>query len=354
MTLPQILRIINRLVNQYQQRTKSGDSSSSSTAPKGSKSLIKWGILAIIIITGAISSVFIVDATEQAIVLRLGKYIRTVGPGLQFKLPYTIERNYTVPTQIVQKKSFGFRTAEAGIVSFRDPNNYSNESTMLTGDLNIVNVEWIIQYKITDPKNWLFNVQNKDKTIYDISISVVNQLVGDYYITDVLGVAKTQIEEDALLLMNNFFQDYNLGVTVTAVRLQNVVPPEGEVQDAFEDVNKAEQDRNRLINEGKEAYNREIPKSRGQAEQLVELAKGYATERVNKAKGDVARFNAVLEEYQRSPTVTRNRIYYETIEELFNNLGTAEDNTQFLDGRFENLVPFLPLTNQQTITSPTQ
>lgn len=294
----------------------------------------------IVLIAVLATSIFIVDETEQSVVLRFGKYNRTVGSGLNFKLPFGLEKRYNVPTQIVQNMTFGFRTQRADVVSTRASGDYSSESTMLTGDLNILNVEWVIQYKISDPQEWLFNVENKEKTISDISRSVINELVGDYYITDVLGGARTEIEEKALANMTEIFNLYKLGINVTAVRLQNIVPPEGSVQDAFEDVNKAVQDMNRLINEGREAYNREIPRARGQAEQILEVAQGYATERVNKARGDVARFNSVLTEYNRNPAVTRERIYYETLEDIYT---ASPGTTQFIDRDFKNLGPFLPL-----------
>ncbi len=297
-------------------------------------------VFMLLLVVVVATSVFVVDETQQAVVVQFGKYNRTVGSGLKFKLPFGIEKNYNVDTQIVQNKTFGFRAQKSDVVSVRARGDYSAESTMLTGDLNIVNVEWVIQYKIADPRAWLFNVENTEKTISDISRSVINELVGDYYITDVLGNRRTEIEVKALKAMSEAFHLYNIGIQVTAVRLQNIVPPEGSVQDAFEDVNKAVQDMNRLINEGREAYNKEIPKARGQAEQLIQVAQGYAAERVNNAKGDVARFKSVLAEYNKSPSVTRERIYYETLEKI---LTSSEGKTQFIDKDFKSIVPFLSL-----------
>jgi modulator of FtsH protease HflK len=209
---------------------------------------------------------------------------------------------------------------------------------MLTGDLNIISVEWIIQYRITDPKAWLFNVSDKNKTIRDISQSVVNLLVGDRTILGVIGPERTAIQESAVQMMNNKFMEFGLGIRVTQVQLQNIVPPKG-VQDAFEDVNKAIQDMNRSVNEGKEAYNAEIPKARGQADQMKEVAQGYAAERVNKAKGDVARFNSVYAEYRKAPDVTRQRLYYEMVEDIFK----GEKNVDLIDKRFTNFLPLKSL-----------
>jgi membrane protease subunit HflK len=217
------------------------------------------------------------------------------------------------------------------------------ESIMLTGDLNIIDVEWIIQYQIMDANNWLFNVENQRKTIRDISQSVINLLVGDRTIFDVIGNERANIEQKSQEMMNEFFKLYQLGVRVTTVKLQNIVPPKGSVQDAFEDVNKAIQDRNRLINEGKEAYNKSIPRARGQAKQVIQEAEGYATEKVNLAKGDVARFLAVYGEYRKNPRITRTRLYYEMIEAVFKTVG----ETDLIDKHLKNFIPFKPLTEQK-------
>lgn len=215
---------------------------------------------------------------------------------------------------------------------------------MLTGDLNIIDVEWIIQYRIVDPKAWLFNVSNQEKTIRDISQSVVNLLVGDRTIFDVIGDERTNIEFLAQEQMNNVFGNYGLGINITQVRLQNIVPPVGRVQDAFEDVNRAVQDMNRLINEGREQFNTEIPRARGEARQLIQEAEGYAARRVNVAEGDVSRFNAVYGEYAQSQEVTRQRLYYEMIEDVFD----TEEGMTLIDRNLDNFLPLLNLQDGQT------
>ncbi|TVR89564.1 MAG: FtsH protease activity modulator HflK [Spirochaetaceae bacterium] len=302
--------------------------------------LVLFALIVIAVFGVATTSVFIVDQTEQSVVLLLGEYNRTVGPGLQFKLPFGIESSHNVPTQVLQNASFGFRTATPGIQTRYDDRDYPEESIMLTGDLNIVDVEWIIQFRIDDPVKWLFEVQDQTKTIRDISQSVVNQLVGDRAILDVIGSERSNIELQALELKNDILNSYDLGVRVMQVRLQNIVPPVGRVQDAFEDVNRAVQDMNRLINEGREQYNREIPRTRGQAQRLVQEAGGYATERVNRARGDAARFEAVLGEYAAAPATTRTRLYIEMMEDLF----MEDDGTLLIDRELDN---FLPLLNLQ-------
>ncbi len=301
--------------------------------------LLIIGLLLAVIVLG--SSFFIVDETEQTVITRFGKYYRTAGPGLQFKLPLGIDKCYSVPVKVVQTEQFGFKTIKSGRENeYR--NNITNESTMLTGDLNIVDVEWIIQYRIVDPKQWLFGVMEKQQTIRDISRSVINSLVGDRAILDIMGAERSSIENSALEMMNENFRQLGLGINVITVKLQNIIPPSG-VQDAFEDVNKAIQDMNRFINEGKEAYNSEIPKAQGEADRRIQVAEGYAAERVNMAKGDVARFNSVYDEYRRSPKVTKDRIYLETMNEIFG------DDTKpvLIDGKLDNVLPVKTLGTKQ-------
>lgn len=294
-----------------------------------------WMVLIIlaIAVAASFSCFYVVDETEQAVVTRLGKYQKTTDAGLQFKLPFGIDKNYNVPVKIVQTEQFGFTTVKAGRNNeYR--NNVTDESSMLTGDLNIVDVEWIIQYRIVDPKQWLFGVYEKNTTIRDISRSVINELVGDRAILSVMGPDREDIQTLAMDMMNENFNNLGLGIKVNTVQLQNIVPPEG-VQAAFEDVNKAIQDMNRFINEGKESYNAQVPKAQGEADRLIQQAEGYAAERVNMAKGDVARFNAVYEEYKRSPKVTRERIYLETMEEILN----GEQKSDIIDSELKNVLP---------------
>ncbi len=297
-------------------------------------------IAALVIIALFLSSFFVVDQTEQSIVLRFGHYNRVVGPGLQFKLPLGIEKNLNVPTQVVQNMNFGFRTEQSGINTIFAQKDYPEESVMLTGDLNIVDVEWIIQYKINDPYAWLFNVEDKISTIRDISQSVINELVGDLPILSVMGASRTNIEVQSQQNMQEILDSYGLGIKIVTVKLKNIVPPLGEVQDAFEDVNKAIQDMNRLINEGKEQYNQEIPKAQGQAAQLIQIAEGYASERVNEAKGDVARFTSVRKAYLESKEVTTKRLYVETMEKIL-----SSDNTTIIDKNLDNFLPLQDLGN---------
>lgn len=299
-----------------------------------SPKLIVGVLAALALVLVVLTSFFVVDQTEQSVVLRFGKYNKTVGPGLQFKLPLGIDKNYNVPTQVVQTMTFGYRTHDT---SFKLGGDYKNESIMLTGDLNIIDIEWIVQYKITNPYNWLFKVHDKQSTIYDVSRSVMNQLVGDLPILSVMTDERTAIEIEAQKMMQEIFDRYGLGVQVVTVKLQNIVPPEGAVQDAFEDVNKAIQDMNKFINEGKQSYNSAIPAAQGEASKMILVAQGYAAERVNEANGDVARFSAVQKEYENSKDVTRTRLYIETMEEILQ--GEGSEGLYLVDKNLDNFLP---------------
>ncbi|MCL2410170.1 MAG: FtsH protease activity modulator HflK [Treponema sp.] len=294
--------------------------------------LIVVGILALILVS---TSVFIVDQTEQAVMTRFGRFIGLREPGLHFKLPFGIDRNQNVNVRTIQSEEFGHRTVRGG--NFQANAAIAEESIMLTGDLNIIDIQWNIQFRIDDARAWAFNVQERRETIRDVSRSVINMLVGDRAIMDIMGIERSAIESEALYFMNNTFRGYGLGINVIAVNLQNVLPPAG-VQRAFEDVNMAMQDRERLINEGIQIRNEELPRAVGEAERIVHLANAYAAERLYRAIGSAARFNAVLDEYLRAPVVTRQRLYYETIEEMFRD----RENMVIIDHNLQN---FLPLMN---------
>ena len=298
---------------------------------KPGKAVLILGGLAALFFLG--TSVYIVDQTEEAVITRFGKLLTISSPGLHFKLPFGIDKRYLVNVKNVQTEQFGFRTLSSGVTSSYA--GQTSESTMLTGDLNIIEVEWIIQYRITDPRAWVFNVMERTETIRDVSRSAINMLVGDRSIMDIMGPERSAIEVEGTRFMNETFAGYRLGIEVIAVKLQNIDPPNG-VQEAFDDVNKSEQDMNRLINEGQQAYNAEIPRARGEADRLLQVAQGYATERVNRAKGDVERFNAVYDEYRNAPEVTRQRLYFEMIEEVFRAGGAAP---VIIDRNLENVIP---------------
>ncbi|MFW6292594.1 MAG: FtsH protease activity modulator HflK [Spirochaetota bacterium] len=322
-------------------------------------------LLAIVLIALVASSIYVVDQTEQAVVLRFGKYLKTAGPGLQFKMPFGIDQNYNVRVQQVLREEFGFRTVAGGEQTLFSSADYPRESIMLTGDLNIIDVEWIIQYQIMDPRAWLFNFESipggigframppandptqdrRVKTIRDVTQSTMNALVGDRGIVDVIGRERTNIEIQAAERLNSVFDGYDIGVRVRQVQLRQIVPPVGRVQDAFDDVNRAVQDFNRLINEGREQYNAEVPRADGQASRMIEEAEGYRVQRINNAEGDVARFNRVLAEYQLDPDTTRTRLYYEMVEDVF----AGEEDIELVDRNLQNFLPLLNLGEDRAL-----
>jgi membrane protease subunit HflK len=302
------------------------------------------------VIAVIMSSFYVVDQREEAVVLRFGRFLTIAGPGLHLKLPFGLDRNLNVPTQQILTMEFGYQTQQAGVRTVFSNQDFPEVSTMLTGDLNIVDVEWSIQYRVADPRAYLFNVQDQEKTISDISQSVINELVGDRGILDVIGQERQSIESLSLVNMNRLYDSYEIGVRVVAVKLQNIVPPAGEVQDAFEDVNKAVQDRSRLINEGKEAYNQAIPRARGEAQQIIQEAEAYRLERVNRANGDASRFVAVAREYDLAPGITKTRLYLEMHDDVFRN----SEGTQLIDRNLTNFIPLLQLGGGGALSGGTQ
>jgi modulator of FtsH protease HflK len=299
-------------------------------------------VLAVVILFS--TSFYVVDQREEAVLLRFGKVKGINGPGLHFKLPFGIDKNHNVATQLVFKREFGFRSVNPGVNTQFSNEDFSAESVMLTGDKNIVDVEWIIQYRITDPVAWLFHVDNQERTISDISRSVMNLLVGDRTILGVMGTDRPAIQVKAQERMNQRFKEFGLGINVTTVAMQDILPPQGAVRNAFEDVNKAEQDRERFINEGNAARNQAVPEAEGKAKRIVQEAEGYRAARVNKANGDVARFRSVLAEYRLSRDVTRTRLYIEMYEEVFG--GKDSGSTDLIDRNLQNFIPLKQLTEQ--------
>ncbi|MEL3904598.1 MAG: FtsH protease activity modulator HflK [Treponemataceae bacterium] len=300
--------------------------------------IIKLIIIAVLAGLLVYKGFVVIEPTEEGIVTKFGKYVRTLPSGPNFLIPF-VEKVYRVEVTTVQKEEFGFRTKQTSERSEYE-NNIVHESEMLTGDLNIINVEWVVQYKITDAKAWLFNVaaDQRNKTIRDVSKAVMNALIGDRAIFSIMGSERNNIARLSTEMMNEQFRVLNLGITVLSVQLQNVVPPP-QVQEAFEDVNIAIQDMNRLINEGQKVYNEELPKAKGEGLRLLQEAEGYAANRVNTAKGDVARFNAVYTEYVKSPQITRRRLYLETMGDVLSNA----DNITVVDKSLDNLLPIKEL-----------
>jgi membrane protease subunit HflK len=273
-------------------------------------------LLAIIILFTAF---FQVAPEEVGVITRYGKYSRTVDPGLHLKIPF-MEKLYKIPVERQQKQEFGFRTTSTQNQTTYSKEETKSESLMLTGDLNLADVEWVVQYRINNAYNFLFKVRNPENSLRDISEAAMRQVVGDRTVNEVLTVGRTEVASSAQQLIQSLSDEYTLGIKIEQVVLQDVNPPD-QVKAAFNAVNQAQQEKETLINEARSAYNKVIPKARGQAKETIQKAEGYALERVNNAKGEVARFQDLYTEYIKAPEVTRKRIYLETMSSVLPQLG---------------------------------
>lgn len=298
------------------------------------------------------STWFTVQPEETGVVQRFGAVNRTVEPGLHFKFPVGIERVRRVPTERVLKEEFGFATVttEAGEKTQYDPDkeSFQTVSLMLTGDLNVIDVQWIVQYRIEDPVAYLFQIRDSQQTIRDVSEAVVRRVVGNRLGSDVLTVGRVAVSAEVKTEMQKILSAYQTGVRLVTVELQDVTPPDS-VKPAFNDVNEARQDRERTINQAQEQANREIPKARGEATRTVTEAQGYAVERVNRANGEATRFTAILAEYQRAPEVTRRRLYLEAMADIL----PVAKALYIVDADQKTLLPLLRLESGQVPALPT-
>jgi len=302
------------------------------------------GIFVVILLLFGIPSAFYsVQPQEDAVVLRFGKYIRTEGPGLHFKLPLGVETIIKVPARTILKMEFGFRTLRGGVrTKYDSSDSYNQEGFMLTGDLNVAIVSWTVQYRVSDTKAYLFNVRNVNENIRAFSESVMHQVVGDLDINEVLTYGKKDMEEKARKLLQEILNNYKLGVQITSINLQDVLPPP-EVGAAFNEVNEAKQESDRVINEAWKAYNKVIPEAQGKSSKTIADAEGYAVETVNKAKGDVARFVALEKEYAKAPEITKKRLYLDAIQEVLKKV----DQIYVIDPALQSMVPLLNLGSQK-------
>ena len=296
------------------------------------------------------SSWFTVQPEETVIVQRFGKVVRTAGPGLHFKWPYRIETVRLIPTARVLKEEFGYRSlasAPGQRTQYTGNQAYKTESLMLTGDLNVIDVQWIIQYRIEDPIRYLFQVRDTSKTIRDITEAVMRRVVGNRIGSDVLTVGRVAVSSEAKEEIQQILSAYETGVRLVTVELQDVTPPD-PVKPAFNEVNEARQDRERTINQAQEQANREIPKAGGEAAGSIREAEGYAIERVNRARGEATRFQAILAEYQPAPAVTRRRLHLEAMSRFM----TDMKGLYIVDSDQKALVPWIGLDSAPTPSGP--
>ena len=286
-----------------------------------------------------------VAADEVAVVQRFGKFARIADPGPHFRLPFGVETITRVQDKRQLKMEFGFETVRAGVQSeFRTTPESKKESLMLTGDLNVAVVEWIVQYRVKDPYKYVFHLRHVEQTFRDMTESIMREVVGDHSVDEVLTVGREAIALQAREELQKLCDHYENGIEVQQLVLQDVNPPD-EVKPAFNEVNQAIQEKERAINEALADYNSAVPQAKGQAEQQVRAAEGYSLERVNVAEGDAKRFEAVYEEYRKAPQVTRRRLYLETLGRVLEHAG----NKVIVDQAARGILPLLQL---EALTGP--
>lgn len=302
------------------------------------KKLIKWVALVIVAII-VVSTTFVTVSTEEnAVVLRFGEYQRTLDPGLSFVMPFGVEKVYKIPVERQLKLEFGYRTQEAGARTRYSTRDFKEESLMLTGDLNLAQVEWVVQYRINDPYRFLFKVRNPEKTLADMSESAMRQIVGDRTVDEVLTIGRQEVALQVEQLLQAMCVEYENGIKIEQIVLQDVNPPD-PVKPSFNGVNEAQQQRERLINEAKAEFNKVIPSAKGEAQEKIQQAEGYAFQRINQAKGEVARFNSLYSEYVKAPEITKKRMYLETMTKILPKMG----NKLILDEKGRNVLPLLQM-----------
>ncbi len=289
-----------------------------------------------------LSSFYTVQPDEEAVVLRFGRYLKTASPGLHFKIPMGVDKATKVKTKLVLQQEFGFRSKnfENSRTTY-ESKQFDSESLMLTGDLNVADVEWITQFQISEPQKYLFNVSDPEKNIRDISEAVMRRVVGDKLVTEVLTVGRAKISSQAKTLTQDILDKYDMGIRIVSIKLQDVNPPEA-VKPSFNEVNAAKQEQEQSINKAEKFYNQVIPEARGLAEKQIAEAEGYATELLNRAKGDAEKFSLIYSEYKKAPQITRDRMYLETVEKVFKDL----KNITVIDPKVQGLLPVYSNANK--------
>ncbi len=302
-------------------------------------------VIVVLILQAIYASFYKISPGEVGVVLRLGEYHRTTQPGLRFKFPL-IDKLYKVDVEEIRKEEFGFRSRTPGQQSTFERSGYEIESLMLTADTNVINVSWIVQYRVSDPLNFLFKVKDVRQAVRDISESITRRVVGNMDFDYVLG-NRDLLAADAKNELQTQLDKLEAGISIGTVQFQDINPPE-PVKPAFNEVNEADQDMKRLVNEAEETYNRVIPKARGEAKNMVEVSHGYATARVNEAEGETGRFLDILKEYKNAPEVTRRRMYLEAMQAIMPEVASV----YVIDEDQKSPLPLLNLSATQGITGP--
>ncbi|MDQ3622893.1 MAG: FtsH protease activity modulator HflK [Verrucomicrobiota bacterium] len=281
--------------------------------------LLPVAIVGLLLLILLWTGIYTIPVESVGVVQRLGKYYATVEPGLRFKIPYGIDRVTIVPVRRQLKMEFGFATRGA-TDEYQVSEEPDDEKLMVTGDLNTALVEWIVQYRVSNPRQFLFAVRNPKTTLRDAAESIMREVVGDRTVDEVITIGRQDMESECLSNLQTLVNRYEMGLGIDQVQLKNVNPPR-QVQASFDEVNQAQQEKQRAINVANGEYNKAVPRARGNAERLLSEATGYATKRVNEATGDVARFQTIFAQYQRAPEVTKQRLYLETMVEVIPKLG---------------------------------
>jgi membrane protease subunit HflK len=298
-------------------------------------------ILAIVIVLIASSTFYTVKQDEVGIVQLFGRYVRTTQPGLNFKLPIGIEKVTKVNVKQIRTEEFGFTsTRSGGRLRLDSGSENENVALMLTGDLNVALVPWIVQYRVKDPYNYLFKVRNVRRILTDMSEAAMRLVVGDRSIDEVIN-RRDEIAVEAKGLLQKELDQAETGIQIVTIEMKRTNVP-GPVQPSWNEVNQATQEREQMIYQAKEEYNKAIPAARGEAERTIKSAEGYALNRVNRAKGDAARFASIYSEYVKAKDVTKRRMYLETLRELFPKLGPK----YIVDSDQKNFLPLLNIANQ--------
>jgi len=305
-----------------------------------SPAVVRRVLLAVLALLILWTSYFQVEPAEVGVVQRFGRLVRITEPGPHLKIPFGIERVTKVPVQRQLNMEFGFRTIRSGTPTQYAPPSEATlgESVMLTGDLNVAVVEWIVQYRIKDARAYLFHVRDVPETFRLMSEAAVRQVVGDHSVDEVITIGREEIARLAKEELQRLCEFYGVGIEVQQLVLQDVNPPD-PVRPAFNEVNQAIQEKERAINEAWADYNKAVPKAKGEAEQAVRSAEGYALERENNAVGDAQRFEALHDEYRKSPAVMRKRLYLETMRDLVPRL----ERKVILDEKARGVLPLLSL-----------
>lgn len=306
----------------------------------GRKTFVVIGLVFLLFLVGN-TSFYTVDTEQTGVVLRFGRFIGFSEPGLRFKIPLGVDQIYLVKTGRVLKEEFGFRTVAAGVRSTYSKTGLDEESLTLTGDLNVSDIEWIVQYQVSDPYKFLFKIKYPEQTIRDVAEAIVRRIIGNSNVTEVLTTERAQIAAAIELNLQEVLNNYDIGVRIVTVKFQDVNPPD-PVKAAFNEVNEAEQQKESLIFQAREQYNREVPKAKGVAKNTILNAEGYALERINMAKGEADRFTALLKEYRKAPEVMRKRLYLETMEDVLPQV----EELYLIDEKGSGALPLLPLRGE--------